>query len=72
MDLFPTVADILGMEIPNQIDGISLKPLIDSQDASVDLPDYFIAETYFKKVKKQIEKEERWKIVVKFGDVGKS
>jgi len=61
MDLFPTVADILGMEIPDQIDGISLKPLIDSQDASVDLPDYFIAETYFKKVKKISVYSTKWK-----------
>jgi arylsulfatase A-like enzyme len=61
MDLFPTVADILGMEIPNQIDGISLKPLIGNQDTSVDLPDYFIAETYFGKVKKLSVYSTNWK-----------
>jgi hypothetical protein len=61
MDLFLTVADILGMGIPNQVYGISLKPLIENQDASVDLPDYFLAETYFKKVKKISVYSTKWK-----------
>lgn len=34
IDIFPTLCDLTGMKVPSFVDGVSLKPILDSPDAS--------------------------------------
>jgi arylsulfatase A-like enzyme len=53
MDVFPTVADLLGFEVKRRVDGVSLEEAIANPGTEVDLPPFFVAETYFQEAKKQ-------------------
>jgi arylsulfatase A-like enzyme len=48
LDLAPTILDLLGIAIPDQMEGLSLKSLIAGQGPKPDLPEYIITETYFR------------------------
>lgn len=60
MDLFPTLAGLLGFEVKRRIDGVSLKPAITAPGTDIDLPDFFVAETYFQDAKKQSVYSASW------------
>ena len=45
LDLVPTVLDYVGVSVPEGLDGVSVMPWVRGEEAPVDLPDYFIAET---------------------------
>jgi arylsulfatase A-like enzyme len=48
LDLAPTILDLLGIAIPKQMEGLSLKSLITGHGPKPALPEYIITETYFR------------------------
>ena len=60
MDIFPTIADLLGFGVKRRIDGVSLKDAITKPGSGVDLPPFFVAETYFQEAKKQSVYSASW------------
>lgn len=48
LDLAPTILSLLELPVPEDLHGVSLKPLTGDPDASVPLPEQFVAETYFR------------------------
>ncbi|MBW2278042.1 MAG: sulfatase [Deltaproteobacteria bacterium] len=61
MDILPTVLDFLGIEIPTEIDGRTLLPLLDDPAVDVGLPSRFVTETYRPKAAKIAVYASDWK-----------
>ena len=45
LDVMPTLLDSAGIDPPDELDGVSLLPLIRNRGAEIVLPRYFVAET---------------------------
>jgi arylsulfatase A-like enzyme len=58
MDVMPTLLDHLGVAGPEDMDGISVKPLIDGFDELPELPRYKVLETYFRTEKISVYADE--------------
>jgi arylsulfatase A-like enzyme len=61
LDLAPTILDLLGMAIPEQMEGLSLKTLIAGQGPKPALPEYIVTETQFKVADKLGVYSDSWK-----------
>ncbi|HNR31891.1 MAG TPA: sulfatase [Candidatus Hydrogenedentes bacterium] len=61
LELLPTVLDFAGAPIPEDIAGVSLKPLVEGRVASAALPEYFITETDFRGASKVGAYAAAWK-----------
>lgn len=48
LDLMPTLLDFIAIEGPEEMDGVSLMPLLADEEADVDLPPFFVVETHFR------------------------
>jgi arylsulfatase A-like enzyme len=48
LELLPTVLDCAGLELPDNIDGHSMRPVIMGEEDQVALPDYFVTETHWR------------------------
>jgi arylsulfatase A-like enzyme len=48
LDVVPTVLDLLGLEVPKDLEGKSLRPLIEGVTESTGLPELKVAETQFR------------------------
>lgn len=48
LELLPTVMDCAGLDLPTDIEGRSMRPVIDGHSDRVDLPPYFITETHWR------------------------
>lgn len=48
LDITPTIVEYLGLPLPGETDGRSLVPLLEAATSRVELPDYFVTETYFR------------------------
>jgi arylsulfatase A-like enzyme len=48
LDLAPTILDLLGIAIPKQMEGLSLKHLITGDGPKPALPEYIVTETLFR------------------------
>lgn len=49
LDVTPTLLDLAGVPVPAGLDGRSLRALLGDTGEAVDLPPYFVTETYFRK-----------------------
>ncbi|MEM7588342.1 MAG: sulfatase, partial [Acidobacteriota bacterium] len=61
LDLMPTVLDYLGLPAPIDSAGVSVMPWVRGEAATLELPDYFVAETAFRKREKIAVYGEQWK-----------
>jgi arylsulfatase A-like enzyme len=61
LDLAPTILDLLGMAIPEQMEGLSLKTLITGQGPKPALPEYIVTETLLRKNDKLGVYSDSWK-----------
>jgi len=61
LDLAPTILDLLGMAIPKQMEGLSLKSLITGHGPKPDLPEYVVTETLFRENDKLGVYSDSWK-----------
>jgi len=61
LDLAPTILDLLGMAIPEQMEGLSLKTLITGQGPKPALPEYIVTETQFETRDKLGVYSDSWK-----------
>ena len=59
LDIFPTVCEMTGVEMPNDLDGISLKKVIAGQQPGVRESLYF----NYKHLQRSV-REDRWKLIV--------
>jgi arylsulfatase A-like enzyme len=63
LDLMPTLLDYADIPVPDGIEGRSLLPLLRDEDAVVDLPEAFIAETGFRGQNKIAAYASEWKYI---------
>lgn len=63
MDLMPTVLEYLKLPLPPGISGHSLLKMIYKDKPKVDLPRYFVAETYFRETDKIAVYSPEWKYI---------
>ncbi len=63
LDLMPTILDYAAVPAPDGIEGRSLLPLLRDEDAVLDLPDTFIAETRFRHHNKIAAYAKEWKYI---------
>jgi arylsulfatase A-like enzyme len=63
LDLMPTILDYAAIPAPDGIEGRSLLPLLRDEDAAVDLPETFIAETRFRRRNKIAAYGKQWKYI---------
>ena len=63
LDLMPTILDYAAVPAPDGIEGRSLLPLLRDEDATVDLPETFIAETRYRRQNKIAAYEREWKYI---------
>ena len=52
LDMMPTLLDYLHIEGPKEMAGLSLMPLVNGEAERLPLPNYFVAETYWKRADK--------------------
>ena len=63
LDLMPTILDYAAVPAPDGIEGRSLLPLLRDEDATIDLPETFVAETRFRRYNKIAAYEKKWKYI---------
>jgi arylsulfatase A-like enzyme len=63
LDLMPTILDYAAVPAPDGIEGRSLLPLLRDEDAVVDLPETFVAETRFRRRNKIAAYAKEWKYI---------
>lgn len=63
LDLMPTILDYAAVPAPDGIEGHSLLPLLRDEDAAVDLPEIFVAETRFRNQNKIAAYAKEWKYI---------
>jgi arylsulfatase A-like enzyme len=63
LDLMPTILDYAAVPAPDGVEGRSLLPLLRDEDAVVDLPETFVAETRFRRYNKIAAYGEKWKYI---------
>ena len=63
LELVPTVLDYLHVAAPAGIEGVSLLPLIEGAGGSVDLPEAFVSETYFRGKRKISVRDGEWQYI---------
>lgn len=66
LDLAPTVAEYAGVKLADSIDGRSMMPLVRGDADSIELPEKFVAETYFRGVNKRGVYGGGWNYYVNF------
>ncbi len=62
LDLMPTVLDLLDLPLPDSLQGVSLEPWL-AGDREVELPEYFVAETEFRRYEKIAVRSRQWKYI---------
>lgn len=68
LDLMPTLLDYLHLHVPDDLDGVSLLPLLHGQTTAPNLPDEFIVETFYRKYRKIGLFAPPWKYIENRGD----
>ncbi len=63
IDLMPTVLAYVGVSPPRGLAGHSLVPLINGSEDQLDLPRYFVAETYFRRSNKIAVYSAKWEYI---------
>ncbi len=63
LDLMPTVLDYLDLPLPAEVRGVSLEPWIAGSWGRVRLPEYFVAETQFRRYDKIAVRARQWKYI---------
>jgi arylsulfatase A-like enzyme len=53
LEVLPTVLYCLGLQVPDDIDGLSMLPVIEGKSERMELPELFVVETYFMGADKQ-------------------
>lgn len=61
LELMPTLLDMLGIEKPGDIHGVSVNPLLDGSATEVELPRYLITETHWRAADKIAAYDPKWK-----------
>ncbi len=63
LDLMPTLLDYLDLPVPAEAQGVSLEPWITGSRRQVSLPEYFVAETQFRRFDKVAVRSRQWKYI---------
>jgi arylsulfatase A-like enzyme len=63
LDVMPTLLDYAGAPVPDGIEGVSLRPLVDDPAAPVGLPEAFVVETRFREAQKLGVYTSDWKYI---------
>jgi len=63
IDLMPTLLGYVGVDPPRGLAGHSLVPLINGSNDQLDLPRYFVAETYFRRSNKIAVYSAKWEYI---------
>ncbi len=61
VDIFPTVTELAGLSIPDELDGVSLVPLLKSPEAEWERPAF--SQVQFRQVSGRAVRTERWRYV---------
>ena len=67
IDIYPTLADLCGLPIPNGLDGVSLAPLLNNPAAEWNRPAYTVWNEHGKGVTGVCVRTERWRYAEFFG-----
>jgi arylsulfatase A-like enzyme len=68
IDLYPTLADLCGLPIPEELDGVSLRPLLDNPEAEWDRPAYTVWNENGKGITGVVVRTEKWRYAEYFGN----
>jgi arylsulfatase A-like enzyme len=68
VDLYPTLADLCGLPIPEGLDGVSLRPLLDNPAAEWDRPAYTVWNEHGRGITGVVVRTERWRYAEYFGN----
>jgi len=69
VDIYPTIADLAGLEPPENLAGVSLRPLLRDPDADWDRPAF--SQVHFREVAGRAVRTERWRYV-EWGENGEA
>jgi len=61
LDFMPTVLEAAGLPVPRSLDGISLMPAVRDPEATLPLPEYFVAETGLRRTHKAAVYGDGWR-----------
>lgn len=67
LDLYPTLADLSGLPVPTEVEGRSLRPLLDDPDATWDHPAYAVWSERNRGLSGVVVRTERWRYAEFFG-----
>lgn len=67
IDIYPTLADLCGLPVPEDLDGKSLRPLLKDPDAEWDRPAYTVWNEHGKGITGVSVRTERWRYAEFFG-----
>jgi arylsulfatase A-like enzyme len=60
MDVYPTLVELFGWPVPDEIDGVSLASAFADPEEQIPLPEFFVLETYFTEADKQAVYSPEW------------
>ncbi len=65
LDVLPTLLDVAGLEVPEGIQGVSLKAILEGDEQAADelLPEFIVTETYFRQFRKISAFGKTWQYV---------
>jgi arylsulfatase A-like enzyme len=68
LDIYPTLVDLCGLPIPEELDGVSLAPLLEDPAAEWDRPAYTVWNEHGKGITGVVVRTERWRYAEYFGN----
>jgi len=63
LDLAPTILEIVGLPPMQDVDGVSLMPLIDGADSVEGMPEFFVSESYLRDLDKIAIESRTWRFI---------
>lgn len=63
LDLVPTVLELAKVSVADEMQGVSLVPLLNDENADIGLPEYFVVESHFRETDKIAVYTSEWKYI---------